>query len=84
MRLRQPCARAAPAVDPRSIRGNEVGPDQCTNIISVANLFQEAAGNHAVAMWGRSTEGFASDPCMKGLIFVATRLQIQVERYPRW
>ena len=47
-------------------------------------VVQEAASNHAVAMWGRSTEGFASDPAMGGLIFVMTRMQLQMERYPRW
>lgn len=61
-----------------------MGPDQKTGIISIANLLQEVAGNHAVAMWGRSTVGFASDPSMKDLIFVMTRMQIQMERYPRW
>jgi fatty acyl-ACP thioesterase A len=53
-------------------------------ITSIATLLQEAAGNHAVAMWGRSTEGFASDPSEGGLIFVMTRMQIQMEYYPRW
>ena len=61
-----------------------MGPDQRTTIVSVANILQETAGNHAVAMWGRSTEGFASDPAMRGLIFVMTRMQIQMETYPRW
>ncbi|PSC69441.1 Oleoyl-acyl carrier chloroplastic [Micractinium conductrix] len=71
-------------VECHRIRGNEVGPNQHTNIISIATLLQEAASNHAVAMWGRSTEGFASDPAMGGLIFVMTRMQLQMERYPRW
>lgn len=71
-------------VESHRIRGNEVGPDQKTGMISIATLLQEAASNHAVAMWGRSTEGFASDPSMTGLIFVMTRMQIQMERYPRW
>lgn len=77
-------ARLLPCHPGCSIRGSEVGPDQRTNIISVANLLQEAASNHAVALWGRSDEGFANDPAMGGLIFVMTRQQIQVERYPRW
>lgn len=47
---------------------------------------QEVASNHAVAMWGRSEEGFASDPSLAedGLIFVMTRLQLQMDAYPRW
>ncbi len=49
-------------------------------------LLQETASNHAVAMWGRSDEGFASDPMLsdEGLIFVMTRLQIQMDAYPKW
>lgn len=52
----------------------------------MANLLQEVASNHAVAMWGRSSEGFATDPQLAelGLIFVMTRMQIQMDRYPRW
>ncbi len=44
------------------------------------------AGNHGVAMWGRSREGFATDPIMveNNLIFVATRIQIRMDMYPQW
>ncbi|KAI3437803.1 hypothetical protein D9Q98_000250 [Chlorella vulgaris] len=93
----QPCVEVFPAmiasrltddnrlfVESHRIRGNEVGPNQRMTITSIATLLQEAAGNHAVAMWGRSTEGFASDPSEGGLIFVMTRMQIQMEYYPRW
>lgn len=68
------------------VRGYEVGPDQRTTMITIANLLQEVASNHAVAMWGRSAEGFATDPDLadKGLIFVMTRMQIQMDAYPRW
>jgi len=47
---------------------------------------QEVAGNHGVALWGRTEEGFATDPIMvaNNLIFVATRIQIRMERYPKW
>jgi len=39
-----------------------------------------------VALWGRTEEGFATDPIMvaNNLIFVATRIQIRMERYPKW
>ncbi|KAK9815411.1 hypothetical protein WJX72_003238 [[Myrmecia] bisecta] len=68
------------------IRSYEVGPDQQATITTVANLLQEVAGNHGVAVWGRTEEGFATDPIMveKNLIFVATRIQIQMDKYPRW
>ncbi|KDD73325.1 acyl-ACP thioesterase [Helicosporidium sp. ATCC 50920] len=68
------------------VRAYEVGPDQRMTVLTVANLLQEAAGNHAVAMWGRSESGFASDPRLTelGLIFVMARLCIDMRRYPRW
>ena len=68
------------------IRGYEVGPDQRASIVTIANLLQEVAGNHAVGMWGRSNEGFAADPELSGLglIFVMTRMQVQMDHYPRW
>lgn len=55
-------------------------------ILSVADLLQEAAGNHAVAMWGRSEAGFATDPRLSeaGLIFVMTRMHVEMDAYPRW
>jgi len=75
-----------PAAPPCRIRGYEARPDQRTTVITMANLLQEVASNHAVAMWGRSPEGFATDPAMakEGLIFVMTRMQIQMDRYPVW
>ena len=92
------------------IRGYEVGPDQKTTILTMANLlqvrplsiflapspmrscsshpccWQEVAGNHAVALWGRTDAGYATDPIMveRHLIFAATRIQIRMEHYPRW
>ncbi len=45
---------------------------------------QEVAGNHAVGMWGRTDEGFASLPSMKDLLFVMTRLQVRMYEYPKW
>lgn len=101
------------------IRGNEAGPDQRANIITMANLLQvgrsgeiggaqnlqrphpcmlsiigpiviiacvlqEIGGNHGVAMWGRSSSGFAAMPGMDHLIFVATRMQIRMKSYPSW
>lgn len=68
------------------IRGYEVGPNRKTTMITIANLLQEVACNHVVSMWGRSDEGFASDPEMAkdGLIFVMTRMQIQIDEYPKW
>jgi fatty acyl-ACP thioesterase A len=68
------------------IRAYEVGPDQRTTIVTIANLLQEVAGNHGVAMWGRSDMGFATDPIMveHNLIFVVTRMQMRMDAYPQW
>lgn len=66
------------------IRGYEVSPDQRATIVTIANLLQEVAGNHAVGMWGRSDEGFASLPVLKDYLFVMTRLQIRMYTYPKW
>ena len=37
-------------------------------------------------MWGRGSEGFATDPIMveNHLIFVTTRIQIRMDTYPQW
>ncbi|BDA48332.1 Palmitoyl-acyl carrier protein thioesterase, chloroplastic [Coccomyxa sp. Obi] len=68
------------------IRGYEVGPDQKTTIVTIANLLQEVAGNHAVALWGRTDAGYATDPLMveRHLIFAVTRMQIRMDSYPKW
>lgn len=73
-------------VEEHRIRAYEVGPDQKTTISTIANLLQEVAGNHGVALWGRTEEGFAIDPVMVAmyLIFAATRIQIEMTTYPKW
>lgn len=45
---------------------------------------QEIAANHAVALWGRSDQGFANLPSLKEFVFVMTRLQVQMDSYPKW
>ncbi|KAI8468433.1 MAG: acyl-ACP thioesterase-domain-containing protein [Monoraphidium minutum] len=81
---RAPTPQRGAAPSPRRRRGNECGPDQHANIITIANLLQEVGGNHGVALWGRADSGFASMPGMDHLIFVATRMQIRMEAYPKW
>lgn len=73
-------------IEEHRIRSYEVGADQRTTIVTIANLLQEVAGNHAVALWGRTEEGFATDPVMVelNLIFAATRIQVQMDSYPKW
>lgn len=78
--------KATSFVEEHRIRAYEVGPDQKTTIVTIANLLQEVAGNNGVALWGRTDEGFATDPIMVAhkLIFAATRIQIQMHSYPKW
>ena len=45
---------------------------------------QEVAGNHAVGMWGRSETGFANMPGAADLVFVMTRQQLRMQKYPKW
>jgi fatty acyl-ACP thioesterase A len=45
---------------------------------------QEIAAHHAVALWGRSDQGFANQPSLKEIVFVMTRLQVQMDAYPKW
>ncbi|KAK9820844.1 hypothetical protein WJX81_006136 [Elliptochloris bilobata] len=73
-------------VEEHRIRGYEVGPDQKTTITTIANLLQEVAGNQAVSLWGRTEAGYATDPIMveRNLIFAATRIQIDMDVYPKW
>jgi len=73
-------------VEEHRIRAYEADPNQRTTIVTMSNLLQEVAGNHAVTLWGRTEAGFASDPIMveRSLIFAATRIQIQMDVYPKW
>lgn len=54
--------------------------------VSCLCFMQEVAGNHGVALWGRTEEGFATDPVMVAmqLIFAATRIQIEMFDAPKW
>eukprot|EP00892_Ulva_mutabilis_P008675 jgi/Ulvmu1/617/UM001_0625.1 len=68
------------------IRAHEVGPNQQSNIVTISNILQEAASNHIVSLRGRSEKFFAADPELAklDLIFVLTRMQIRMHRFPRW
>ena len=59
--------------------------DHMPAVLTVLSV-QEVAGNHAVSLWGRTEAGYATDPIMveRNLIFAATRIQIEMETYPKW
>jgi len=66
------------------IRGGEVGADQVASTATVLDILQETAGNHAVTLWGRSEDGFATAEEMKGYLLVMSKLSLRMRRYPRW
>ncbi|KAM5567836.1 palmitoyl-acyl carrier protein thioesterase, chloroplastic [Rosa sericea] len=67
------------------IRSYEVGPDKTVTLESILNLLQETALNH-VWMSGLLSDGFgATHGMMKNdLIWVVSRMQVQVDHYPIW
>ncbi|CAM6109681.1 unnamed protein product [Calypogeia fissa] len=67
------------------IRSYEVGFDRTATIETLSNLFQECALNH-VGMTDFCGDGLGTTHAMMRhrLIWVVTRMQIQVERYPIW
>ncbi|KAM7463493.1 hypothetical protein LguiA_031614 [Lonicera macranthoides] len=67
------------------IRSYEVGPDKTATLESILNLLQETALNH-VWMSGLLSDGFGATHGMlrNNLIWVVSRMQVQVDHYPIW
>ncbi|KAL3696425.1 hypothetical protein R1sor_010501 [Riccia sorocarpa] len=67
------------------IRSYEVGVDKTASIETLLNHFQETALNH-VWMSGLAGDGFGATRGMitNNLIWVVTRMHVQIERYPTW
>ncbi|XP_059634998.1 palmitoyl-acyl carrier protein thioesterase, chloroplastic [Cornus florida] len=68
-----------------SIRSYEIGADRTASIETLMNHLQETALNH-VKTAGLLGDGFGSTPemCKKNLIWVVTKMQVMVDRYPTW
>ncbi|KMZ71625.1 Acyl-ACP Thioesterase (Chloroplastic) [Zostera marina] len=68
-----------------SIRSYEIGADGTTSIETLMNHLQETALNH-VKSAGLLGDGFGATPEMskRDLIWVVTKMQVQVENYPSW
>ncbi|VVA90513.1 unnamed protein product [Arabis nemorensis] len=68
-----------------SIRSYEIGADRSASIETVMNHLQETALNH-VKTAGLLENGFGSTPEMfkRNLIWVVTRMQVVVDKYPTW
>lgn len=65
------------------VRSYEVGPYKTATLESLLNLFQETALNH-VWMSGLLSNGFGATHGMvrNNLIWVVSRMQVQVDHYP--
>ncbi|KAK3043221.1 hypothetical protein RJ639_002464 [Escallonia herrerae] len=67
------------------IRSYEIGPDKTATMETLMNLLQETALNH-VASSGLAGNGFGATRQMslRKLIWVVTRIHVQVEKYSSW
>ncbi len=65
------------------VRCYEVGPDQLATMVTVANLLQEVAANHAQALWG---EGAWAPALMteQHLAFALSKLHIRMDAPMQW
>ncbi|KAL7093550.1 hypothetical protein ACP275_11G046600 [Erythranthe tilingii] len=68
-----------------SIRSYEIGADRTASVETMMNHLQETALNH-VKHAGLLADGFGSTPemCKRNLIWVVTKMQVVVDRYPTW
>ncbi|CAI9100261.1 OLC1v1037223C3 [Oldenlandia corymbosa var. corymbosa] len=68
-----------------SIRSYEIGADRTASIETLMNHLQETALNH-VKSAGLLGDGFGSTPemCKRNLIWVVSKMQVVVDRYPTW
>ncbi|KAL3825134.1 hypothetical protein ACJIZ3_021163 [Penstemon smallii] len=68
-----------------SIRSYEIGADRTASVETTMNHLQETALNHVKGA-GLLGDGFGSTPemCKKNLIWVVTKMQVVVDRYPTW
>ncbi|XP_066393837.1 palmitoyl-acyl carrier protein thioesterase, chloroplastic-like [Miscanthus floridulus] len=70
---------------PFVIRSYEIGPDRTATMETLMNLLQETALNHVMCS-GLAGDGFGATRQMslRKLIWVVTRINIQVDKYSRW
>lgn len=67
------------------IRSYEIGPDQTATMETLMNLLQETALNH-VANSGVAGSGFGAtrEMSLRKLIWVVTRIHVQIHKYSSW
>ncbi|KAL3636030.1 hypothetical protein CASFOL_020577 [Castilleja foliolosa] len=66
------------------IRSNEVGPDKTMTVESILNLLQETALNHVWLTGLMRQFGTTAGMIRNNLIWVVSRMQVQVDHYPIW
>ncbi|MED6107635.1 hypothetical protein PIB30_015809 [Stylosanthes scabra] len=68
-----------------SVRSYEIGPDQTATIETILNFLQETALNHVGSSEiGGDGFGATREMSIRKLIWVVTRIQVQVQRYSAW
>ncbi|KAJ6848882.1 palmitoyl-acyl carrier protein thioesterase, chloroplastic-like [Iris pallida] len=67
------------------IRSYEIGPDKTATMETLMNLLQETALNHVTGS-GLASGGFGAthEMSLRKLIWVVTRINIQVDKYSSW
>ncbi|KAK7411006.1 hypothetical protein VNO78_02326 [Psophocarpus tetragonolobus] len=67
------------------IRSYEIGPDKTATMETLMNFLQETALNHVTSS-GIGGDGFGTtrEMSLRKLIWVVTRIQVQVQRYNKW
>nr|XP_043639592.1 palmitoyl-acyl carrier protein thioesterase, chloroplastic-like [Erigeron canadensis] len=68
-----------------AIRSYEIGPDKTATMETLMNLLQETALNHVTSA-GLAGDGFGAthEMSLRKLIWVVTRIHVQVEKYSSW
>ncbi|KAK7411007.1 hypothetical protein VNO78_02327 [Psophocarpus tetragonolobus] len=67
------------------VRSYEVGPHKTTTIQTLMNFLQETGLNHAFSCWeSKDNFGVTHEMEHHKLIWVTTRIQVQVEKYSKW
>ena len=65
------------------VRFAEVGSNGEATMVTIADLIQECACNHAQGIWGVG-QSMPAEMARANLAWVCTRLHLRVRKYPKW
>ncbi len=65
------------------VRYAEVGSNGEATMVTIADLIQECACNHAQGIWGVG-QSMPAEMARANLAWVCTRLHLRVRKYPKW